>query len=1174
MRWLNFWVALILLCGYCHVVAQEHPEESSAKLINADKADRTRRSYERRRVAAHSRMPDTTYASTASQPITPHGSDVDAGASQGHLADLSKRIATSYPVFRNWFSADDDEAADDVFRDYVSAIVQAKCINCHVQGGVSGATRLVFVSSSETTHETDNRQVFVDFLADVDDGRSVILNKIRGVGHGGGIQTPAGSQDYANMQRFLTSLAGDEEDSQVALTPTTLFEGVQLEPHRQTLRRAALIFAGRAPTAQEYTDLSTIDVRIVIRNLMTGPGFNEFLIRASNDRLLTDREHGVLDSGTNGPFVDYINQTNTYCEAAAWGGEDLEWRDWENAVQFAAVRAPLELIAHVAENDLPYTDIMTADYIMANPQAAKAYGATTEFDDEKDVHEFKPSRFASYHLEDDTRIVREPAAETDCRGHVVDPGNLAIEYPHAGILNSPVFMRRYPTTATNRNRARARWTYYHFLGLDVEKSASRTTDPAALADTDNPTLSNPACTVCHTILDPVAGTFQNYDEEGRYRSNWGGMDSLDGFYKENPPGGSNIFVEARSWEEREIVSTEGLLRAGDNTVGVKYVNDREWSHVGIDQLTIWNDSGGLEGRYRLGKVRDSHCGGPDEGYYRLDPGCILGVPVTVALDGTYTVELDAWNWDDDRRYPGHLKVWAPGYIYREGDTWYRDMRPPGFGNEQAPSADNSVSWFGQKIIADKRFAEATVKFWWPAIYGSDVATSPAEAEDADFEGMLLAANAQAAEVSELARSFRAGILGGTPYNLKDLLVEMVISRWFRSRSMSGDDPVRTVALLGAAKRLLTPEELAHKTLALTGVQWGRYWRQPWHQLGEQRHALASDYATLYGGIDSDGIISRARDITAVMAGVAKSHAVEVSCPVVLREFYLMPDQTRLLFAGIDHHVTPNWESSEVFGIVASAATDAETLSVVRSLSAGSKTLRLTFENDFYSDLEQADRNVRLDKLVVRNVDDEEVVTSYEFEDHADGEGCGAAEGDHYFLWGGGSDCALEVSLDIPVAGTHAFEVVAWADLAGAELPRLRVTLESDDGNSIGARAIKTKLVELHQKLLGVEVGVESTDVTKAYELFLDIWNRKRHSEDDGFLSETNCDWWHDQDFLQSFLDGYRVRYRHDNGWHYNWNWDLIEEFWEDKDLSDPEGVARTWTVVLMALLMDQRYLHL
>ena len=44
------------------------------------------------------------------------------------------------------------------------------------------------------------------------------------------------------------------------------------------------------------------------------------------------------------------------------------------------VRAPLELIAHVAENDLPYTEILTANYVMANPMAAEAFGAATTFE--------------------------------------------------------------------------------------------------------------------------------------------------------------------------------------------------------------------------------------------------------------------------------------------------------------------------------------------------------------------------------------------------------------------------------------------------------------------------------------------------------------------------------------------------------------------------------------------------------------------------------------------------------------------------------------------------------------------------------------------------------------------------------------------------------------------------
>ena len=39
---------------------------------------------------------------------------------------------------------------------------------------------------------------------------------------------------------------------------------------------------------------------------------------------------------------------------------------------------------------------------------------------------------------------------------------LLLEYPIAGVLNTHAFLNRYPNTATNRNRARARWTYLHF----------------------------------------------------------------------------------------------------------------------------------------------------------------------------------------------------------------------------------------------------------------------------------------------------------------------------------------------------------------------------------------------------------------------------------------------------------------------------------------------------------------------------------------------------------------------------------------------------------------------------------------------------------------------------------------------------------------------------------------
>ena len=57
-------------------------------------------------------------------------------------------------------------------------------------------------------------------------------------------------------------------------------------------------------------------------------------------------------------------------------------------------------------------------------------------------------------------------------------------------------------------------------------------------------------------------------------------------------------------------------------------------------------------------------------------------------------------------------------------------------------------------------------------------------------------------------------------------------------------------------------------------------------------------------------------MTALMAAVAQRHAVEVSCPIVRREFLLWPDEERRLFGGIDRSVSP---VSEISGTAAISA---------------------------------------------------------------------------------------------------------------------------------------------------------------------------------------------------------------------------------------------------------------
>lgn len=1097
----------------------------------------------------------------------------------GHLTNLSTAPG------RGAAGSAGEETAEDVFRDSVSPIVQSKCVNCHVEGGTSGNTRLVFVrAADDENHLATNLAVFEDFLAEVEDGADLILNKIQGVGHGGGIQVAAGTEEYADMERFLSLLG--EDIGPVAITPDTLFDGVRMEPARNTLRRAAIVFAGRVPTEAEYASLEGAtgsEFRAAIRAMMDGTEFHEFLVRAANDRLFTDRDGTIIDGASSDDFVDFAN---LYHEKAVASRDEL--RQWEGGVQYGIRRAPLELIAHVAENDLPYTEILTADYILANSLAAEAYGASTTFDDAGDVHEFRPSEIVSYYR-DGPGKVSEYSLQFGTK--VTDPGNLATDYPHAGILNTTVFLNRYPTTATNRNRARSRWTYYHFLGLDVEKSAPRTTDPAALADTNNPTMHNLACTACHVVLDPVAGAFQNYGDEGFYRDQWGGMDSLDEFYKEGKAP-QVVEVEAKTYESRETVSaTVRLSPAG--LLAVQFVNDYFDEDSGadrnlfVDRLIVREEEGG-EPIFEVDledltedDLGEGDCGlATQDTHFAFYSGCRLRFDVDVPIDAPYRVEAVAWA---DQYGEELAQLSFSEILYRNGDTWYRDMREPGFDGELVPDADNSLRWLAERIVEDKQFAEATVTFWWPAIMGSEVAEPPEDEGDADFEGRLLASNAQAAEVQRQARGFRRGFQGRTPYNLKDLLVEIVLSRWFRVASLEGDDPVRATALRNAGgRRLLTPEELARKTLALTGFQWGRpragtqTWRSPERQRWSQLPDTDRGYGLLYGGIDSAGVTERATDLTSVMAGVAKSHAIESSCPIVMREFYLVPEEERLLFGGIGKSVSPVSEFGSVFDVEAASRERRETVSLTGELTAGAATVTVAFVNNETG--EETDRNLHVDRLDVRDADGD-LLASRELEEVSGATGCewNRASDTHFSFFCNG---ALEIDISIPADGRYSFDIVAWADQNPQDPAKMEVSVGTDTERSAGARSIKEKLVGLYDRLHGIAVTADSPEVAGTYDLFVEVWQRRRESQDIDFFGwgeGIDCDWGSDRYYLDGIVEGafvYREDWGDEWGARYDWDRDRIDAYFETVDWSDPQAVAETWTVILAYLLMDYRYLYL
>ena len=382
-------------------------------------------------------------------------------------------------------------------------------------------------------------------------------------------------------------------------------------------------------------------------------------------------------------------------------------------------------------------------------------------------------------------------------------------------------------------------------------------------------------------------------------------------------------------------------------------------------------------------------------------------------------------------------------------------------------------------------------------------------------------------------------------------------------------PSGRVALRDAgARRLLTPEELARKTAALTDIKWGR--QSPISDpAAGPINALSGEYRLLYGGIDSDGITERSRDITTVMAGVAKRHAAEVSCPIVMRDFFLVPEAKRRLFSESDITARPGVELETSFEIEGSWS-DPETLSLTGALTAGARTVRLTYTNDYWDQSTDTHRDVYVDRLDVRNAAGR-VVDSRELEELGPSGNCNKPQNNHYALWCQGS---LDVPIDVPAAGRYTIEIVAWANHAGDELPRLSVAVESDSQGSAGEIAIRNKLVELYEVLLGVQVTPYSPDVDAEYRLFVDEMNRAREAHDR--FNPWDCGWARDQSFFDGILDGAVVAYEDaETGWHwYNYDWDLLDDFFNGRDWPDPHHTVQAWTVVLASLLMDYRYLYL
>lgn len=932
---------------------------------------------------------------------------------------------------------------DEIF----DSIVMSKCTLCHVAGGAAATSRLQFIKDENLDQK--NFDIFKAFYQQLGaGGYDYVLAKVSGGnGHVGGIQLPQGSSDYQKMATLLDLIDGAGKTSKPEAQ--ALFNGVTLQSPAETLRDAALLLAGRLPTAAETAAVAAggdTVLKQVLVMLMQGPHFHKFLKDSADDRLFLrgNEDFNLMDDCV--ACFPALNAEYWRLKDKADQGTAVDrglLTLFMSQLNYSAVEAPLELIAYVVEQNKPYSEIITADYDMLTQVLNPLVGGTARFPAGAAATDFSPGRITTYYLRDTGTVLQNVSGAALPR--ITTPPKLVIAYPHAGVISSKSFLSRYPTTATNRNRARARWTYYHFLGVDIEALAKRTTDPVALADTNNPTMNNPACTVCHSVLDPVAGTFQDYADNGIYRITVNGTDSLDGNYKST----------------------------------------------------------------------------------RLGPG-----------------------------------------LYKTGDTWYRDMRTPGFeGNK--PGTGNSLQWLAQQIVKDDRFAVATVRFWWPAVVGAELLKAPEATEDANYQSRLLAYEAQQEEIAAMAGRFvQSGL------SVKALLADLVMSSWYRAEKLDGS---QVTALQGSARalasvsgeKLLTPEQLGRKTDALTGFNWNA---QMVAATGAELSGLENDYNTFYGGIDGFALKTRARALTPMMSNVAAAHALESSCPIILGEF-IRPDAERLLFGGLSPLITPLTEQAAQQTLTSISDTDFKPFTLTADLPLGTHQVIVSLQNDacdYASSATtcKADKNVVIDKLSITKPNGQQTVLNGST---ASISSCAAVTSTtRLTLY---SSCTATYTLTADQAGKYTVTASLAAKQQATDPAIAALNIEATTAPATaatpGAALIKQKLVDLHGKLLGQTVTATSPEVLASYDLLVQSWlARKASKATPSLLQKTlACDWSTDIGFI-STLD-YPGNPLLATG---RYNTTPVTN-WLTPQAQDPLLTKQSWTVVMAYLLSHYDYLH-
>lgn len=256
---------------------------------------------------------------------------------------------------------------------------------------------------------------------------------------------------------LLSATSCSHEDPPTSPPPpfiSTPIPGIVYLSAPEQLSRASIALRGFRPSVEDLraVEQDPTSLRAFVDAYLASSDFGATVRDLHNDAFLTDTESGKFVYSNEGP----LSSSN--------------FTDLRGVLQ-----APQRLAEYIVMQGRPYTELVTADYLVANGTVAAAWGLAHQ----GPAEEWEKTQWAD-------------------------------DRPAAGMLSSTIFYQRHVSAGSNFNRGRANAISTALLCHDFLDSDIVIDTKVNLAD-DNAVaeavVANPSCAGCHQTLDPLASYF-------------------------------------------------------------------------------------------------------------------------------------------------------------------------------------------------------------------------------------------------------------------------------------------------------------------------------------------------------------------------------------------------------------------------------------------------------------------------------------------------------------------------------------------------------------------------------------------------------------------------------------------------------------------------------------------